>query len=62
GYLEHRGVRHGLRELTEPDYRAASGDTFARGFDIDTFLATRDASMPAGHDASAETTAIWMGR
>ncbi|MBI4580309.1 MAG: hypothetical protein HY718_11440 [Planctomycetes bacterium] len=26
GYLEHRGVRHGLRELTEPDYRAASGE------------------------------------
>ena len=33
GYLEHRGRTHELRDLMDPDYRAASSDRFAREFE-----------------------------
>ena len=41
GYLEHRGQRHELRDLMDPEYRAASDDPFVNNFNADTNMATR---------------------
>ena len=45
GCLEHRGERHALRDRMDPNYRAASGDDFARKFDPETALAEPWAGM-----------------
>ena len=39
GVLEHRGRFYDLRDLANPDYRAASTDPFVRDFNPDTVLA-----------------------
>ncbi len=39
GYLEHRGRTHQLRDLMDPDYRAASDDPFACQFEPRTHFA-----------------------
>ncbi|HEY3242725.1 MAG TPA: hypothetical protein VGM03_05165, partial [Phycisphaerae bacterium] len=41
GGLEHRGVRHELRDLLDPAYCASAVDSFAREFDSKLLYAGR---------------------
>jgi hypothetical protein len=56
GVLEHRGRFYDLRDLMNPDYRAASTDPFVRDFSPDTVLAgMRPRPQPVANPHTAIT-------